>query len=345
MSDLELLKRLCTADGISGDESRVRAIIEDEIRPYADEMYTDAMGNLIVFRKGRERAKTKLMISAHMDEVGFIVTDITSEGMLKFAPVGGINDSAVFAGQVLVGKNKISGIVCSKPLHLLSADEKKKCPKMDSLSIDIGVCSKEEALKYVRPGDSIVFDSFYDDSEGRIISKAIDDRFGCLVMIEMIRSELPYDMYFTFCVQEEVGLRGSACAAYTVAPDSAIVIEATTAADVPFSEGEKRVCLAGGGAVVSFMDRSTIYDKEYYDMAMRLARENNIPAQTKTMIAGGNDAGAIHRSRGGVRTIAVSVPCRYLHGSAALIRISDAEAVSEIVRILASEIAGNDKTY
>ena len=344
MLDHELLKKLCTADGISGDEERVREIIADEIRPFADDIRTDALGNLIVFKKGRERAKTKLMLSAHMDEVGFIVTDITVDGMLKFAPVGGINDSAVFARQVLVGKNKISGVVCAKPLHLLSGDEKNKCPKMESLSIDIGTCSIDEALRYVSFGDSIVFDSFYEDSDGRIISKAIDDRFGCLVLIDMIRRELPYDMYFAFCVQEEVGLRGSTTAAYQIAPDSAIVIEATTAADVPIAENEKRVCLVGGGAVVSFMDRATLYDREYYQTAMELAKEKKIPAQTKTMIAGGNDAGAIHRSRGGVRTMAVSVPCRYLHGCAALISVSDAEAVERLVWELAGRIAGNDKT-
>ena len=149
-------------------------------------------------------------------------------------------------------------------------------------------------------------------------------------------------MYFVFCVQEEVGLRGSTAAAYTVNPDSAIVIEATTAADLPGSEGEKKVCLVGGGAVVSFMDRATIYDKEYYNLAMKIGSEKNIPVQTKTMIAGGNDAGAIHRSRGGVRTIAVSVPCRYLHSSSGLISVSDAEAVYSIVNELATAIIENE---
>ncbi|MBR2175919.1 MAG: M42 family peptidase [Clostridia bacterium] len=342
MLDDKLLERLCTACGISGDEGEVREIILQEIKPFADDIKVDALGNVIVFRKGRERAKRKLMISAHMDEVGFIVTDITSEGLLKFTSVGGINNSAAFAKQVLIGKNKIHGVVCSKPVHLLSADEKKKCPKIESLSIDIGAKSKEEAKQYVRLGDSIMFDSFYENKDGRIIAKALDDRFGCLVLITMIKSELPYDMYFTFCVQEEVGLRGSTAAAFTVAPDSAIVIEATTAADVPFAENEKRVCLVGGGAVVSFMDRASIYDKGYYDLAMEIAEKNGIAAQTKTMVAGGNDAGAIHRSRGGVRTAAVSVPCRYLHSSSSLISVSDAQAVYSLVSELAKRIAGDD---
>ncbi len=339
MPDMKLLERLCRACGISGDEGEVRDIILSEITPFADEIKTDALGNIIVFKKGRSKPQTKLMLSAHMDEVGFIVTYINPDGTLKFAAVGGINDSAVFAKQVLVGKNKLPGSVCSAPLHLISDAEMKKCPEPDRLVIDIGASDREEAEKYVRPGDSVVFDSIYDDTNGRLISKAIDDRFGCAVLIEMIKSELPYDMYFAFCVQEEIGLRGSAAAAYTIAPDAAIVIESTTAADIPGSENEQKVCLVGGGAVVSFMDRSTIYDREYYRLAFEIGRENGIPVQTKTVIAGGNDAGAIHKSRGGVRTAAVSVPCRYLHSSSGLISTADAEAVSRLVPLLAERIA------
>lgn len=340
MLDYELLKKLCTACGISGDEDEVRNIILEEIQPYANQINVDNMGNIIVFKEGRKRAKRRIMISAHMDEVGFIVTDITTDGMLKFSPVGGINDSAAFAKQVFVGKNKISGVVCSKPIHLVKGDERKKCPSISSLSIDIGAESKEDAKKYVSLGDSIVFDSIYDDSKGRIISKAIDDRFGCLVLIEMIKSKLEYDMYFAFCVQEEVGLRGSSCAAFSIEPQSAIVVETTTAADVPFAENEKRVCLVGGGAVVSFMDRATIYDKEYYNTSFKIGEKLGIKVQTKTMIAGGNDAGAIHRSRSGVRTAAISVPCRYLHSSASLISKEDAENVYKLTVELSKVIAG-----
>ncbi len=334
MIDRKLLKKLCTAGGISGDEGEVRKIILEEINESADKITVDNLGNIIAFKKGKKRPPKKLMLSAHMDEVGFIVTDILPDGSLKFDCVGGINDSAVFAKQVFVGKNKIPGVVCCKPVHVLKADEKGKNPPPEALTIDIGALNKDNAMEYVSYGDSIIFDSIYEDKDGRIISKAIDDRFGCLVLIEMIRSELPYDMTFVFCVQEEVGLRGSAAAAFTAAPDCAIVIEATTAADVPGSDNEKKVCCVGGGAVVSFMDRSTIYDKEYYRLAMNIGKEKNIPVQTKTMIAGGNDSGAIHKSRGGVRTIAVSVPCRYLHANASLISLNDAEAVLSLVKEL-----------
>ncbi len=334
MLDYGLLERLCKADAPSGFEEEVREIVISEIKDYADEITVDNMGNVLVFKKGRATPKKKLLLSAHMDEVGFIVTDIKSDGTLKFASVGGINDTAVFAKQVKVGKNKISGVVNAKPIHLSSADERKKVPPMDSLCIDIGAKDRKDAENYISLGDMITFDSPFENKNGTIISKAIDDRFGCLVLIEMIKSDLPFDMYFGFVVQEEIGLRGAKAAAYTVNPDCAIVVEATTAADVPFAEDEKRVCLVGGGAVVSHMDRSTIYDKEYYKIAMSA----NTKTQTKTMIAGGNDAGAIHCSRNGVRTIAVSVPCRYIHSSSSLASVDDMESVLEVVRYTAEKI-------
>ena len=334
MLDDTLLERLCKADAPSGFEEEVRDIILAEIRHYADSITVDNMGNILAFKKGRLSPKKKLLLSAHMDEVGFIVTDIQSDGTLKFAGVGGINDSAVFAKQVKVGKQKVAGVINAKPVHLLNADERKKVPKMDSLCIDIGAKDKADAEQYVCLGDMVVFDSPYEKQDGRIIAKAIDDRFGCLVLIEMLKRELPYDMHFSFVVQEEIGLRGAKAAAYTINPDCAIVVEATTAADVPFAEDEKRVCLVGGGAVVSYRDRSTIYDKAYYQIAMSAPAKT----QTKTMIAGGNDAGAIHCSRGGVRTIAISLPCRYIHSSSSLASVEDMEAVFETVQYTAERI-------
>lgn len=342
MLDYELLKKLCTANGISGDEGKIRSLIFEEVKPYADKITVDGMGNLIVFKKGAKRPEKSLLISAHMDEVGFIVTDITDKGFLKFAAVGGINRCAACGKQVTVGEKNIAGVIGIKPVHLSKAEERKTNPPLDELYIDIGADSKEEAEQYVRLGDSVCFDAPYENKDGRIISKAIDDRFGCLVLIEMIKSDLPYDMTFSFVVQEEIGLRGAKAAAYTVNPDCAIVVEATTAADLPSSEGEKKVCCVGKGAVVSYMDRATLYDRQFYRTAMDTAKRLGIQAQTKTMIAGGNDAGAIHCSRGGVRTIAISVPCRYLHGINALISTADAESVYALVRELAALIAADD---
>jgi endoglucanase len=269
-----------------------------------------------------------------MDEVGVMVTYVRSDGTLSFGNVGGIDPSVVIGKQVRVGKNRISGVVGSTAVHNLSKDEREKAPETDKLYIDIGAEDKEEALKYVSLGDCVYFDSeFTELGSGRIKSKAIDDRAGCAMMIQLLHEKLEYDTYFVFNVQEEIGLRGSTVSAFSVAPDFAIVLEATTAADIDGVSGAKRVCTLGDGPVVSFMDRSTIYDKELYQLAFDIAT-----CQTKTMIAGGNDSGAIHISGKGVRTIAISVPCRYLHSPSSVIELSDLESSYKLVKILSRRI-------
>ena len=343
MLDYELLEKLCRADGIAGREDEVRELILCEIGGHADSITIDNLGNILVFKKGARPAPKKLLISAHMDEVGFIVTYINDDGTLQFAPVGGINSSAVYSRRVRIGEHKIRGVVNTKPVHLTKSEERKEYPDITDYRIDIGADSREEAEAYIQVGDMITFDSIYEDRHGRIISKALDDRVGCLVLIELIKSELPFDMYFSFVVQEEIGLRGAKAAAFTIAPDSAIVVEGTTASDLPGIEGADRVCLMGGGAVVSLIDGSTIYDRDYYRTAMDYAAANGIKAQTKSKVAGGNDAGAIHVSRGGVRTAAVSVPCRYIHSASSIASKEDIEAVYQVVRGLAEAILGKEQ--
>lgn len=343
MTSLENLKTLVSLPGVSGREHAVRDAVINEIKGYADDWRVDGMGNLIVTKKGERRPKTKLMLSAHMDEVGFIVTHITKEGFLKFAAVGGIDRRVVPGRQVFVGESAVPGVIGIKPVHLVKGDDREKSIPMDELCIDIGADSREEAQEAVSLGDEVAFDTAADFSRGTIKAKAIDDRAGCAVLVSLIQSDLPYDMTFAFVVQEEIGLRGSRCAAFSVEPDACIVVEATTAADIPGVEEHKQVCRVGKGAVLSFMDKSTIYDKEYYDLLRRLAEEKGIPCQIKEAVAGGNDAGAIHITRGGIRTIAVSVPCRYLHSPMGLISASDFEAVEALVRAGAAAIAGLEK--
>lgn len=336
--NIELLKTLCTTNGISGDENKVRDIILKEIKSYATDITIDNMGNIIVFKKGKNPTDKKLMISAHMDEVGFIVTNITSEGYLKFTSVGGIDKRVACGKSVSVGKNNINGVIGAKPIHLLDSKTRDASVNIEDMYIDIGADSKEDAEKYVSCGDSVSFTAPFIADENRIMAKAIDDRAGCLILIELIKSELPYDMYFTFVVQEEIGLRGAGCAAYTVNPDIAIVVEATTASDIPNVDTTKQVCQLGEGAVISFMDRSTIYDKEYCNIALNTVKKTGVKVQLKRAVAGGNDAGIIHRSRGGVRTVAISVPCRYLHSAFTVINTNDLKATFETVKATAKEI-------
>jgi len=333
----ELLKELCLADGVSGDESAVRELIISRIKDVC-EYRVDNLGSIICFKKGRKTPAKKLMVCAHMDEVGFIITYIRPDGTLSFGNVGGIDPSVVIGRQVRVGKDRISGVVGSTAVHNLSKEQREKAPKTDSLYIDIGAADRAEAEKYVSPGDCAYFDSEFTDMGSCIKSKAIDDRAGCAMMTELLHEELEYDTYFVFNVQEEIGLRGATASAYSVAPDYAIVLETTTAADIDGASGAKRVCEVGKGPVVSFMDRHTMYDKELYRLAFDIAGELGIPCQTKTMIAGGNDAGAIHISGRGVRTMAVSLPCRYLHSPSSVIAGADLENTYKLVKSLIGRI-------
>ena len=340
MIDYHLLKKLCTAAGISGDEGSVRDIILNEIKDYADELRVDALGNLLVHKKGKSPAVNKLMLSAHMDEVGLLVTDVTADGYLKIDEVGGIDRRVLVGKRVYVGKNHLPGVMGVKPIHLTKGDEKTAIPEYSEMYVDIGAASREEALQYVRYGDSVVFHSEFTETASFIQSKAIDDRFGCLVLIDLIKSELPYDMDFAFVVQEETGLHGATVAAYTLAPDYALVIETTTAADIPEIDPQKQVCDLGQGAVISFMDRRTIYDKELVKSGMDTAAAIGVKAQYKRAVAGGNDAGVIHKSRGGVRTLAISLACRYLHAPSCMAHKDDCESVLQLTRAMAEKLAG-----
>jgi endoglucanase len=312
--------------GASGDEGKVREYIIENLDKSAS-YHTDNLGNLIVFKKGKKTPDKKIMLDAHMDEVALIVTSVKEDGTLTVAPVGGLEPSAVMGRQVILGKN-------------LTPEEREKCPSMDDIYVDIGAENREDALKYALPGDYIYFAQGYTETDGDcVISKAIDDRFGCALLLELVNSDLEYDTYFSFSVQEEIGLRGAKTAAFAIEPDIAIVVETTTASDINGVSGNKRVCSLGKGAVVSFMDRSTMYDRSLYSLAFETAQEKGIPCQTKTMIAGGNNSGAIHVSGCGVKTIAVSLPCRYLHSPSCTASKSDMKACMELVSELMKKAA------
>lgn len=328
---------ICALDGTSGDEGAVREYIKSHIS--ADEVTTDNLGNLLVFKKGRKTPKNRIMFAAHMDEVGFMATDITEDGFLRFGAVGGV-DPRVVLGRALRFGNGTLGVVGTKAVHQQSADERRKAPDFPDMLIDIGASSRAEAEKLVKRGDCAVFDSdAFVFGDGFIKSKAIDDRAGCLIMIDIINGDPEFDAWYAFTVQEEIGTRGAKAAAFTVAPDIAVVLETTTACDIAGSSGDKRVCELGRGCVVSFMDRATIYDRGLYQLARETADKLGIPNQTKTLIAGGNDSGAIHVSRGGVRTCALSVPTRYLHSPSCVAKLSDIEATAKLANAVLTAFA------
>ena len=337
---MQTLFELCAISGTAGDEGRVREYIRTKAQPYAHSIRTDALGNLIVFKKGKKTTGTKLLLAAHMDEVGFIITHITDEGYLKFDFVGGVDRRVALGKTVMVGDQNIPGVIGLKAIHLVSADERKKAPKTESMYIDIGAKDKEAALKLVQPG---TYGCFVGAPElfgnGMLKAKAIDDRLGCAIMLELLKEELPMDVTFAFTAQEEVGTRGAFGAAFSVSPEIALVLETTTAADLPGIESHRKVCAPGKGPVISFMDGSTIYDRQLFETLRRLAEENQIPWQTKEYIAGGNDSRTIQRSKAGVRVAAMSAAVRYLHAPASVGSVSDFEQMLKLTRLFLAEMA------
>ncbi|MGI6031732.1 MAG: M42 family metallopeptidase [Eubacteriales bacterium] len=331
---LDLLKKLCTLDGISGDEQRVAQFLYGELLPYADGVEIDPMGNVIALKRGAS-SKKKVLVAAHMDEVGLILKKVTDEGFLKFETVGGIDSRVLLGKRVYVGENRIPGVVGIKAIHLHTPEERKQAVKADKMYIDIGASSREEALKWVRLGDSIQFDSeFVSFGDGFVRAKALDDRAGCAILLKLIQQPLQYDTWFLFSVQEEIGLRGATVAAERLHPDEAYVVETTTCADFTGCGESDQVSRAGQGAVISVMDRSTIYSQEMVARAVDTAKAQGIPFQMKRSIAGGNDSGAIHRSGTGVKTLAISIPCRYLHSPSSVISLEDMNSVRELCAAL-----------
>ncbi|MBQ8003658.1 MAG: M42 family peptidase, partial [Oscillospiraceae bacterium] len=292
-------------------------------------------GNLFVFKKGKMRREKPFMVCAHMDEVGIIIKEITADGYLKFDFVGGVDRRVVIGKRVFIGDKQISGVIGMRAVHLTTREERKKAPKTSELCIDIGCEKKSKAERLVRPGDFGVFDSDVKMlGEHKMKARAIDDRFGCAVMMKLISEELLYDTWFVFTVQEEVGCRGATVAAYSLSPAFSLVLESTTAADIPSSEGAMRVCAPGLGAVIGCMDGGTIYDKKLFSLLRSVAEEKNIKWQMKSRVAGGTDASRIHVSRGGVRTTSLSLATRYIHSPSSVADIRDMDAVLVLAREL-----------
>lgn len=337
---LDTLETLCCLSGVSGHEDEVRDYILERVMPFADEIRTDPMGNLMVFKKGDAVPDRRIMVTAHMDEVGLIVTSVTDEGYLHFDQAGGIDRRVLPGKRVFVGPDRVPGVVGLKPIHLTDEEERKKVPKYRDLYIDIGAADREEAERLVSPGDAASFDdAVVRFGDGFLKAKAIDDRTGCACLVELIESRLPCDCWFAFTVQEEVGCRGAQAAARSIEPDLALVLEGTTAADVPSAKGADRVCSPGKGVVIPFMDRRTIYDRELRAVLCRLADENGISWQTKSRVAGGTDGSAFQCGGGGAQVAAVSVAVRNIHSPASVAKLSECEDQLKLVRLFLAEAA------
>lgn len=339
MELLENIRRLSDIPGVSGWEDAVREEILLQIKDVC-QCHTDHLGNLIAFKKGRQAPVNKLLFSAHMDEVGFIITHIEESGLLRFACIGGIDRRVILGRAVEVGEARLPGVIGAKAVHMQTDKEKAESIPPDKLFIDIGATTRGEAEQEVALGDRVIFSGdFFRLGESMISGRAFDDRAGCALMIDLIQSELEYDCYFSFTVQEETGCTGAIPAAYGVNPDIAIAVETTTASDIAGVEASRQVCALGKGGVLSFMDRGTVYDHKLYSMAMEQAGKHGIPCQAKEGVFGGNEARSIQVAQTGTRMLAVSLPCRYLHTAHNVLHVDDIESTGRLLKLLASALA------
>ena len=334
----ELLKQLCELDGVPGYEDEVRAFIEKEAEPYATSMEVDPVGNLIVFKKGAKPRKRPLLIMAHMDEVGFLVKDITEDGMLKLAPAGGIDPRVLIGRRMRVGENKIPGIISLKAIHLTTPEERKDAPGLNSLYIDIGCTSREQAEGLVMRGDPAMFDSkFLEFGVDCVKAKAIDDRVGCAVMLQLLRQELPYDTYFAFVVAEEIGSRGATVAAQRVAPGCVVAIEGTTAADMPDVAPHKQSTVQRQGAVVSLMDKGTVYNRPFREKVLAEADAQGVKWQYRKSANGGTDARVGTTCGSAAIAFGLAAPVRYIHCACNVAYLPDLEEVRKLAEIVIKE--------
>lgn len=341
---LDTIKTLCALSGPSSFEGPVRDYLRRRAEAAGAQCRVDSMGNLICFKRGAVSAPNRLLLAAHMDEVGLIVRRITDDGYLKFSCLGGIDRRVLIGKPVFLGENRVPGIIGLKAIHLTTAAERKTVPELKELYIDIGASSREDAEKLTHVGDFAVFSDRVDEfGQGLLKAKAIDDRVGCAILLELLERELPIDVTFAFTVQEEVGCRGAFGAAFSVAPQVALVIETTTAADLAGMEGHKQVCAPGKGPVISFMDGGSVADRKLFELMRDLAVKHDIPWQTKHYLAGGNDASVIQRSREGVRTVVMSAAVRYLHAPASVAAIRDFDHMFTLARLFLQAMAQEEE--
>jgi len=338
VESFKLLQRLSDAFGVAGFEDEVRDLIAELIEPYIDGLRVDTLGNLIATRKGR--TDFKLMLDAHMDEIGLMVSYIEEDGYLRFALIGGWDERILPAQAVTIltrEHERVQGVIGTAPPHILKREERERPVKVEELFIDIGAGSRAEARRLgVRVGDpAVIHYPFTRLNERFVRGKALDDRAGCAVLIRVLEElrdeELGLTLILNFAVGEELGLRGARTAAYQIEPDLAIAVEGTIGADMPGVPKHKQPVVLGRGPALTVADRSIIVNRGLLAAIEQVAEEKEIPYQYKLPTYGGTDAGAIHLTKGGVRAAVISVPCRYIHSPLSVLRLDDFEAT---VRLL-----------
>lgn len=314
--NLELLEAICQAPGAPGYEQKIRALILEEVRPLVDEVELDNMGNIYAIKRGK--SDKKVMIGAHMDEIGFIVTHIDDKGFIRFHTLGGFDPKTLTAQRVLIhGREDVMGVMAAKPIHVMTPEERTKNPKTTDFFIDTGR-SKEEVEELIRIGDPITRERSFIEMGDCVNSKSLDNRLAVFILIETLKhlkdKEVPYDIYGVFTVQEEVGIRGANVAALKINPDFGFGLDTTIAYDLPGAAAHEKITSLGEGTAIKIMDASTISDYRMVEYMKQTADRHNIKWQPEILTAGGTDTAGIQRmTAGGSIAGAISIPTRHLH--------------------------------
>ncbi|TRX52037.1 M42 family metallopeptidase [Fulvivirga sp. M361] len=341
--NVSLLKKICEAAGVPGYESEVRNLIIQEVEPLVDSLEIDNMGNVITMKKGQSSEK-KAMVGAHMDEIGFIVTHVDDKGFVRFTTLGGFDPKTLTAQRVVIhGKKDVLGVMGTKPIHVMTAEERTKMPKVKDFYIDLGM-SKEQVDDIVSVGDPITRDRELVEMGECVNCKSIDNRVSVFILIETLRElqTVPYDVYGVFTVQEEVGIRGANVAAHTINPDFGFGLDTTIAYDLPGAQPHEKVTSLGEGTAIKIMDAMTICDYRMVDYMKKIADDNTIKWQPELLVAGGTDTAGIQRmGKNGSISGAVSIPTRHLHQ---VIEMAHKEDIENSIRLLKMCLEGLD-TY
>ncbi|MDD3335834.1 MAG: M20/M25/M40 family metallo-hydrolase [Eubacteriales bacterium] len=334
------LKNLCEMQGISGREELVRmAVYHECVEVLGEKNVTiDRMGNVIAHKKGTRRNAPSVLLCAHMDEVGLMAISYTDDGLLRVRAIGGIDSRVLVSKRVKVGyftpdHEPLNGVIGAMAIHQQTAEDRKSVLPIDQLYVDIGAKDQDEAKAKVPEGTPITFDTPYTPfGDGMLLCKAADDRVGCYNLLRLLHAKTKYDTHFVFTCQEEVGCRGATGAAFRLQPDIALVLEGTTANDMGDIPEAQRVCLAGKGVAISFMDNASIAHPALFQEMMALAEASGIPHQVKMSVSGGNEGGAMQRAGSGAKTCVLSVPCRYIHSPSTVCSFTDIEAQYQLCK-------------
>tara|TARA_B100001093_G_scaffold117462_1_gene109754 strand:- start:1111 stop:2160 length:1050 start_codon:yes stop_codon:yes gene_type:complete len=347
MINTKLLKTICETAGAPGFENRVRELVLKEIKPYVDKIEIDNMGNVIALKKGKDQSKS-VMIGAHMDEIGFIITHIDNNGFLKFHPLGGFDPKTLTSQRVIVhGKEDVIGVMGSKPIHVMSPEEKNKVPKITDYYIDLGL-SKKEVDKIITVGDSVTRERELIEMGDCVNCKSLDNRIAVFILIETLKNleSAAFNTYCVFTVQEEVGIRGAQVATQKIKPDFGFGLDTTIAYDVPGAQAHEKITSLGEGVAIKIMDASTICDTRMVKFMQETAKTNKIKWQKEILTAGGTDTASIQRmTPGGSIAGAFSIPTRHIHQVIEMVHKEDVKNCIDLMRICLNTLDKNDWSF